>query len=222
MIRVNLLPIKQARRRSAGRTQLLLFAGLLIAELAILFVFYLVESEKLSTRESEVTGLEREVAALESEVADARTLEEEAKAFDAQLAVLNNLEAQRIGPVRMLDEVQAMLSPPRNEEERVAQLRQDWNVEWDTRRLWIESFTEGEGAFSMEGMAGSADDVAEFLQRMTTARHFGNVQLEYVETAAGSGRNSASGVRMVQFRIFGELSYTGYVPAPNANAEQGS
>lgn len=221
MIRVNLLPIKQARRRSAGRTQLLLFAGLLIAELAILFVFFLVESEKLSTRESEVTGLEREVAAIESEVADARTLEEEAKALDAQLAVLNNLEAQRIGPVRMLDEVQAMLSPPRNEEERVAQLRQDWNVEWDTRRLWIESFTEGEGMFSMEGMAGSADDVAEFLQRMTTARHFSNVQLEYVETV-GAGRGAAGGVRMVKFRIFGELSYIGYAPVPDANAEQGS
>ncbi|RDV37009.1 hypothetical protein DV096_15975 [Bradymonadaceae bacterium TMQ3] len=222
MIRVNLLPIKQARRRSAGRTQLLLFAGLLIAELAILFVFYLVESEKLSTRESEVTGLQREVTALESEVADARTLEKEAEALNAQLAVLNNLEAQRIGPVRMLDEIQAMLSPPRNEEERVAQLRKDWNVEWDTRRLWVESFSEGEGAFELEGMAGSADDVAEFLQRMTTARHFANVQLEYVETASGGGRSASGQVRMVNFRIFGELSYLGYASASEADAEQGS
>ncbi|RAL20949.1 hypothetical protein DL240_14860 [Lujinxingia litoralis] len=222
MIRVNLLPIKQARRRSAGRTQLLLFAGLLIAELVILFVFYLVESEKLDTRQTEVTGLQREVSAIENEVADARTLEKEAEALDAQLAVLNELEARRIGPVRMLDEVQAMLSPPRNEEERVAQLRRDWNVEWDTRRLWIESFTEGEGAFSLEGMAGTADDVAEFLQRMTTARHFNNVQLEYVETASSAGRSGAGAMRMVRFRIFGELSYIGYAAAQDTDANQGS
>lgn len=72
-------------------------------------------------------------------------------------------------------------------------------------------------------MTKSTDDVAEFLQRMTTARHFNNVQLEYVETASGGGRSAAVGqVRVVRFRIFGELSYLGYATARDANAEQGS
>ena len=104
----------------------------------------------------------------------------------------------------MLDEIQAMLSPYRNEEDRVNQLRRDWNVDWDTRRLWVQDFSEAEGEFSLNGFAGTADDVAEFLQRMTTAYHFDNVQLDVVERM-GRERDS-----LVRFRIYGELSYTGF------------
>jgi type IV pilus assembly protein PilN len=198
MIRVNLLPIKQARRRSQGRAQLFLFAGLIIVEVLALFAFYLVVSEDRDAKQTEVAALQEQVREIEQEVSEAERLQEEKAA----------LEARRIGPVRMLDEIQAMLSPPRNEEERVNQLRREWNVDWDTRRLWVEQFTEGGGEFQLNGFAGSHDDVAEFLQRMTTARYFFNVELEVVERAGGGrGRD---GARLVQFRIHGELSYTGH------------
>ncbi len=208
MIRVNLLPIKQARRRSQGRAQLFLFAGLIIVEVLALFAFYLVVSEDRDAKQTEVTALQEQRREIEQEVSEAERLQEEKAALEAQLAVLQELEARRIGPVRMLDEIQAMLSPPRNEEERVTQLRRGWNVDWDTRRLWMEQFNEGGGEFQLNGFAGSHDDVAEFLQRMTTARYFFNVELEVVErTGGGRGRD---GARLVQFRIHGELSYTGH------------
>ncbi len=204
MIRVNLLPIKQARRRSQGRVQIILFVGLIVIELVILFAIYAVVNEQLSEKQTEVAALEQEVQGLERDVAGAEQLEAQVQQLNEQLAVLSELEARRIGPVRMLDEIQAMLSPYRNEEDRVNQLRRDWNVDWDTRRLWVQDFSEAEGEFSLNGFAGTADDVAEFLQRMTTAYHFDNVQLDVVERM-GRERDS-----LVRFRIYGELSYTGF------------
>lgn len=203
MIRINLLPIKQARRRSQGRVQLILFAGLILLEVAVLFAAYALVNEKLEEQKKVVAALEADVKAIESEVAGAEQLEAEAAQLAEQLGVLSRLEARRSGPVRMLDEIQAILSPPRNAEERVSQLRRDWNVEWDSRRLWVERFSEKEGTFELTGFAGNADDVAEFLQRMTTAAHFDDVQLDFV---ARSGR----GQDLVQFRIYGDLSYTGF------------
>lgn len=205
MIRVNLLPIKQARRRSQARMQLLLFAGLIVVQVIVLFAAYAIVNEEREEKRAQVEELRSEVRAIEQEVAGAEQLEAEAAALAEQLRVLSELEARRIGPVRMLDEVQAMLSPPRDEEDRVNQLRRDWNVEWDTRRLWVESFEEGEGTFTLSGFAGNPDDVAEFLQRMTTAFYFDDVQLDFVERTRQ--RDSA---QLVQFRIFGDLSYTGF------------
>lgn len=204
MIRVNLLPIKQARRRSQGRVQLLVFAVMLLIQVVVLFAIYSIVNDERQEKSEQVQTLTREKDAIEGEVAGAEQLEAEAEQLRAQLRVLNELEARRIGPVRMLDEIQAMLSPPRNEEDRVNQLRRDWNVEWDTRRLWVESFEEGEGTFSLEGYAGNADDVAEFLQRMTTALYFDDVQLDFVERS----RNDTAD--LVQYRIYGQLNYIGF------------
>lgn len=204
MIRVNLLPIKKARRRSAGRTQLIAFALLIILEIAVCAVVYMAESSRLDELKNEVAQNQQKVQKAEKEVKSAKQLEAKQKELQQQVQILDELEKKRTGPVRVLDEVQAMLSPPRNEEDRHAQSRKNWNVEWDTRRLWIQSLNEDEGSFEMQGSAVNADDVAEFLQRLTTAEHFDQVQLDYVKA---KGSKDAK-VRMVEFRVTGKLSYT--------------
>ncbi len=203
MIRVNLLPVRKARRRSQGRMQLILFGGVLLILMAILAVVHLYYHDQLNQWQDEVSDAEATIAELEEETAGIEELEREARQLSAQLEALNELEARRVGPVQMLDELQAMLSPPRDEEARVAQMRRDWNVEWDTRRLWIDSFEEGDGGFTLDGYAGNADDVAEFLQRMTTAVYFGNVELDYIDRQGGDAE-------LVSFHLRGELDYTGF------------
>ena len=89
--------------------------------------------------------------------------------------------------------------------------QQNWNAEWDTRRLWLETLSEKGQAFEMTGAAVNADDVAEFLQRLTTSKHFQNIKLDYVEAKekrVSQGR-TARIVRYVTFRITGDLSYSG-------------
>ena len=203
MIRVNLLPVRKARRRSQGRMQLILFAGVVLILMAMLGIVHFYFHGQLATWEDEVEKVQAAVDELEAETAGIEALEREAMELGAQLSALNDLEARRVGPVQMLDEMQAMLSPPRDEEDRVAQMRRNWNVEWDTRRLWIEDFSESDGRFSLNGYASSADDVAEFLQRMTTATHFNGVELDYIDRQRGNRQ-------LVSFHLRGELSYTGF------------
>lgn len=203
MIRVNLLPIKQQKRRSAGRAQLVVFTVLILAELAVLGLLYLNESSQLEKRQAEVMHSQQEVEKAQAAVKDAEQLEKQKEQLTQQLAVLDRLEAQRSGPVRVLDELQSMLSPPRNESDRFNQLQKNWNVEWDARRLWIASFSENEGKFNLNGSAVNADDVAEFLQRLSTGRHFYDVELDVVQTAGGQG------TRTVTFKIYGKLDYAG-------------
>lgn len=216
MIRVNLLPIKKARRRSAARTQLIAFALLLILEVAAFAAVYMAESSRLDELKAEVTQNQQEVKKAEAAVQSAKQLEAKQAELQQQVQILDELEKKRTGPVRVLDEIQAMLSPPRNEEDRHAQSRKNWNVEWDTRRLWIKSVKETEGEFEMLGSAVNADDVAEFLQRLTSAEYFDKVQLDYVKT---TDAKSAT-VKLVEFRVTGTLSYT--KDSKNAGANDGS
>lgn len=215
MIRVNLLPIKQARRRTAGIKQLVVFGGLIALELLVVAVLWLNTEAQLSKLKEDVATNERDVQAAQAEVKDAEQLQKDRDALTQQLKVLDDLERQRSGPVRVLDELQTMVSPPRNEEDRFAQLRKNWNVEWDTRRLWIESFKETNGDFVLQGGAVNADDVAEFLHRLATGEFFYNVELDVVTAVIKGG---TEGDRTVTFDLRGKVAYTGK-PAPGAEPQ---
>lgn len=203
MIRVNLLPIRQARRRSAGKTQLFLFAGLIAVEILFLSVLYLIDSSNLSSIEDQVVQYEKDVKQAEQEVADAKELESRKAQLEKQLGILDQLEASRSGPVRMMDEFQAILSPPRNDEDRFEQTNKNWDVDWDPRRVWIEDLSETGGAFKLAGGAVDSNDVAEFLRRMISAKHFDDVELDVVK----SKEDGNDGPRYVEFKIFGKILY---------------
>lgn len=203
MIRVNLLPIKKARRRSEGRTQLAVFAGLVLLQCVLLAVIYLDLSSQVDDLKQEVAVNQREVSAAEKELESTKVLEAKQTEQQKQVDILNELEEKRTGPVRLLDELQAVLSPPRNEAERHARARMNWNVEWDPRRLWIESWSEADGTFQMTGLALNADDVAEYLERLTSARYFDRIQLNFVKAVSAT----KDSVDLVDFSITGTLLY---------------
>lgn len=207
MIRINLLPVSEDEVLAQGRIQLLLFIGVLVTEAVILGFIYTANQSELEELSQKVQTSQTEVNKVKQDVKDADALKKQTETLQKQLDVLDELKQKRAGPVKVLDELQAMMSPPRNEEDRFAQLQKNWNVEWDTRRLWLGSFEEKAGSFDMSGSAVSADDVAEFLQRLNTAEHFFDIQLDVVQAVAG--KSDKREVRYVDFHIMGRLSYRG-------------
>lgn len=224
MIRINLLPVSDVRKRQEGRLQLVAFAGILLVELAVLGLLYFNATNKLASIGKEINDTKAAVAKLKDEVKDAEELKNQADTLSKQLEVLAQLESQRTGPVRVLDELQAVLSPPSNEEARYKQLQLNWNVEWDTKRLWLTSLKEAKGgSFKMEGGAVNADDVAEFLQRLTTSSHFKDIQLDVVKAQDGQAQTESGAKRRVSyvtFKLAGKLDYAGK-PAAGAPGKKG-
>lgn len=211
MIRINLLPVKETQIQSAGRQQVLLFAAVLLAVVGIMAALYLNKASELEDLNKQVNELRAKVEQSKTEVANADALKKNMETLEKQLDVLRKLELQRTGPVKVLDELQSILSPPRGEEDRFAQLQKNWNVEWNTERLWLTSTIEKNQSFEMKGSAINADDVAEFLQRLTTSKHFQNIQLDFVEakTAKTAAGRASRDIKYVIFRITGDLSYSG-------------
>ncbi len=203
MIRVNLLPIRQERARSAGKFQLLAFAAILVVEIAVFGFLYLSMQDELAGVREDVQETEKAIEALEKDVEETKDYEAREKQLEQKLNVLANIEKKSRGPLGMLTELQTILSPPRNAEERYAQNQKQWNVEWNPANLWIASFTESGGSFELSGNALDADDVAEFLLRLETADHFRNVQLDFVRPSD----TKAAGTQVVEFRVTGMLDY---------------
>ncbi len=121
MIRINLLPIKKQQEKESSKRLLILFFLIIIAECFLLWIPYASEQSKREKIVGENSQKQQEIESLKTQVKDVERLTGEKNNLTEQLNVLSSLESGRAGPVRVMDEVQLILSTPRNELERVLQ-----------------------------------------------------------------------------------------------------
>lgn len=187
MIRINLLPVREARRRESGKQQLLLFAILIVAEIGGFFYWSSIKEEQLSRIRTQNQGLQAKVRELQNQTKAVAKIKAEKAELEKQKAVLDSLVEGQTGPVKMLDELSLMLTAVEDPALKLAQKKRGWNPDWDPRRLWIDTFVENNRGVRLTGHARSNDDLAEFLHRLNTAKHFTNVRLNFSEAAEHDG-----------------------------------
>jgi type IV pilus assembly protein PilN len=177
MIRINLLPVQQDRQRQYGKQQFLVGVVLLMVELVALYFVHGNKAEQLEEREQQLGELQTEITALREATAQNDQLNQQKESLQQMASVLEDLEANRAGPVQVLDEMKLMLNAPSNELERVSQEVRRWNLNWSPTNLWLTDFREVDGAVVITGHAITNDDIAEFNTRLATSVYFSGVRL---------------------------------------------
>jgi type IV pilus assembly protein PilN len=121
------------------------------------------------------------------------------------------LQSARTGPTAMLLEVARLLTPGRGpsvDPNELSRLRrenplQDFNPNWDSRRLWLIKFVESDRKVQLEGMARDGEDVSELARRMNLSSYFYDVELLPAKREA----EKASGLQMVSFKLEAKVRY---------------
>ena len=158
MIRINLLPVKQAAQAERQRQELIR-AGLLLALLiAICFLLRIKMQHDLEQTTARIASVEESLKALDTQVKDVKDLEGKKKALDAKLKVIADLGKKRVGPVGVMTNL-GKATPD---------------------RVWLTEFNETGGNATITGQAVDNQIVAEFLRNLSASRYFPTVDL--VET----------------------------------------
>src|ERR1051325_9469171 len=179
MIRINLLPVKQAAQAERQRQELTR-AGLALLLLAILGVAIRVQQgRELSAAEARIGELEDALKALDSQVRDVNDLDSKKKALDAKLKVIADLGRKRVGPVAVMNDL-ARATPD---------------------RVWLTDFTETGGAATITGLAVDNQIVAEFLRNTSMSPYFTTVDL--VETT----QEQVGDIKLRKFIVKATINY---------------
>jgi len=159
MIRINLLPVREARRKAEVGSQLAMIAiSAGVSVVLSLGIHQIVRAE--------ISGAKKRVAALNQQLADYKPQQEKVDAFKAKkadiqqkLAVIERLERSRSGPVHILDEL-ASRTPD---------------------RVWLTELKADDGQIQLEGMSLDNELVALFLTSLNDSPYFTNVELKATE-----------------------------------------
>jgi len=155
MIKINLLPVRAHKKRELGR-QWVVFLAVVVVATGIGNYFWLSATE---TRVVEIKKLiakyDNDNKELEKIIGEVKDIKKEKDEMRQKLGVLNKLKEGRTGPVRVLDELSAVVPP----------------------HVWILSWEETNGHVHVRANAVTQEDVAAFLRKLKESKYFEDVEL---------------------------------------------
>ena len=174
MIRINLLPYREKEKKEDLTRQIVIIALAFVGFLLIIGSVHLYFFMSIGTLEKNIKIQEDKLAALTKIIGDIEVYKNDKAILEKKLAIINNLEENRLAPVRMLDELTTMVP---------------------IKDVWIEKLSEKGTDITIEGMARSNIAVAHFMKNLSGSTFIKSVDL------VSTKEKEISGVKLQQFVI---------------------
>lgn len=174
MIRINLLPVRAAKKKESVRFQLTVAGLVTFLVLALMAVFYVtVRSEANSLRTDIDTG-QKELDTLKAKIGELSRIKAQKKIVEEKLDIIKKLEKQRTGPVELFGKLSEAIP----------------------KKAWLQSINDTGYLITLVGYASDDEAVAEFMRGLDR-QGLGAVELEVAQRAV----EKETGVDVVNFII---------------------
>ena len=214
MIRINLLPVKESKKKKVRKEFLILVVFLLVLDVVAMVSWSGTVDAELTQIRTRNKQLQQQVDNLKEMKKQIEERQKNKALLEAQNFIFDQLRFDKIGPSNLLLFLSYVMTKPEdsaaNKEEIEKREMIGWNVDWDADSVWITHIKEKEGQLEVKGRARNHEDVAEFLKRLESGVFFYKPELIIQE----KGFHEFLETHYVDYRIMGDLNYNldGYPP----------
>ncbi|MBW2065835.1 MAG: PilN domain-containing protein [Deltaproteobacteria bacterium] len=157
MIKINLLPFREARKKENIRRQITVYF-LSTALLMTVMVYYFIQlNSTIGSLKKEEENVRAELKRYQNTINKIRQLEKKIKEINAKLNVIKELEKNKTGPVHLLEEI--TYAVPKD-------------------KLWLNSLKESGGKLTLSGTAMDNETVALFMTNLEKSEYINSVELQ--------------------------------------------
>jgi type IV pilus assembly protein PilN len=218
MIKINLIREKKRGARGASpKGSGAIGAGFAVLAAAAAAVFFFVHTplaDKVAAQNAVNAKAKKDNDALASSTKDFDVVNQQVQALVAQEEAIKRLTDARAVPAWFLHELASILTkghqptmtPEMNERVKTDPNRQ-WNIGWDPKRVWITSFKESAGKFTLQGGAQSDIDVTQLALRLQASVFFSSVVPEGVGKVSRSVPGGKGKAQYYTFTVTGRVVY---------------
>jgi len=157
MIRINLLPFREVRKKENIRRQISIFALSVVLLISVMVYAFIMLNNKVKALETQKQGIKKELTKYKDTTKKIKDIKKKISEMQTKLDVIRTLERNKQGPVRLLDEI-AMAVPK--------------------DKLWLNSLKETKGVLLLEGTAMDNETVAFFMTALEDQPHIKTVDLK--------------------------------------------
>jgi type IV pilus assembly protein PilN len=171
MLRINLLPIRQLKKRAKARNQIFSFVAVLILLLLVLGAVGFLRNTRIEGIELKIAELNKEKQTYDPILKEMQRLEKAKKDLEGKIAIIKKLKSDSSTTVHILDEVANRV---------------------DSKRMWLKSLTQQNASLSLTGVALDNRTIAQFMDALKESPYVSTVDLSNASLTKVSGRNLKS------------------------------
>jgi len=178
MLEINLLPVREARRKADLRQYLMQVVLMVIVTVGGIGLVHSRIGDQLERAQARVRQMQNDINQFQPQLEQVAAFKKRKSELEKKIDVIDGLDRARTGPVRVLNEL-AMKTPD---------------------RLWLTSLSTKGKTISLKGQSLDNELVALFLRSLGDSEYFSNVDLDSTKLGAQKG-----GLKLVTFQIRAEL-----------------
>ncbi len=168
MLRINLLPIKAAKKQDTAKQEMIGAAGLIMIVAGGLYMWNSFISSDIEEAEGRIARVKAEIVQLKQDVVHVENFKKKAASLESKLKAIETLQTQRLGPAKLLDDLATILT--------------------EERKVWLVSLVESSGSMTLKGYAMEEENLSDFaLALERRSKHFSNVRLSLMKRGAVGG-----------------------------------
>jgi len=165
MIRINLLPVRAAQKQEQFRGQMVVLVLCVLLTAVGCTGFYMSMSIKIDDQKAAIAQKQDQLTRLRKAIGEVGRFKKLQEELRGKLEILNTLKANRIGPVRLMDELNQSLPP----------------------KLWLTSFKVNGSGVSINGVGINEETVAKFMRSLENSAFYQNIVLKVTEQTRQGG-----------------------------------
>ena len=178
MLEINLLPVREARRKADLRQYLMQVVLMVIVTVGGIGLVHSRIGDQLERAQARVRQMQNDINQFQPQLEQVAAFKKRKGELEKKIDVIDGLDKARTGPVRVLNEL-ATKTPD---------------------RLWLTSLSTKGSTISLKGQSLDNELVALFLRSLGDSEYFANVDLDSTKLGAEKG-----GLKLVTFQIRAEL-----------------
>lgn len=152
MILINLLPVRQLKKRAKTRNEVLLFCAALVVVLAVVGSGVLFVKMSITQKRNEVARLEAKKKSYNKTLNEIKKIEAQKKQLFAKIEAIKQLKRESQTSVHVLDQI-ARATPPNS--------------------IWLEDFKLAGKGLQLRGVALDNTVIAEYMDRLELSPYVG-------------------------------------------------
>lgn len=171
MLKINLLPVRQLKKRAKAKKQFFGMVILFVIVLASLAATAVLQSQKINSLETNISALNKKKESYTPTLSKISQLKKDREELSRKTEIIHKLKADSSLTVRVLDEVATKV---------------------DKQRMWLEALQQQNASLSLSGVALDNQTVAQFMDNLKESPFVKDVTLTSSSLKVVSGRNLKS------------------------------
>ena len=156
MLKINLLPIRQLKKRAKARSQIAAGIVIFLSVLVLLGLVGILQAGRITTLNDEIAVKTKEKKSFDKVIQELADLEKKRLDLNNKIQIINKLKSDSSLTVHVLDEVSNIV---------------------DNNRMWLTSLNQRGGSLKLTGYALDNQTVAQFMDELKVSPYITSVSL---------------------------------------------